>query len=338
MTIYRVSPLQLGDIATYPLASRKGKVTVADFAKPPVRNSSLKNFLDSLPRILAVKDLRDLLIAIHAAKRTRKAILWGIGGHVIKTGLGPVLNDLIRRGFVSGIAMNGAALIHDFEIALCGNTSEDVEAGLGAGKFGMARETGAYLNKIASTAAYTGIGYGEAAGKFLASRKLNLKHAAASVLLSAYRQKIPVTVHLAIGTDIPHMHPAADGAALGTATHLDFRVFCALVKEMHAGGVYLNWGSAVLLPEVFLKAVSVVRNLGVPLQPITTANFDFIQHYRPLQNVVKRPTASAGIKSPNGSRGFAITEHHELLLPLVAAALVNGWPRNRRAASSRQGK
>ena len=326
MTIYPTSPLQLGDIATYPLASRKSKVTVADFAKPSAHNSSLKNFLDSLPNFLAANDLRDLLLAIHAAKRTRKTILWGMGGHVIKTGLGPMINDLIRRGFISGITMNGAALIHDFEIALCGNTSEDVEAGLGAGAFGMARETGAYLNKIASTAAYTGIGYGEAAGKFLDSRKLNPRHAAASVLLAAYRQKIPVTVHLAIGTDIPHMHPAADGGALGTATHLDFRLFCALVKGMHLGGVYLNWGSAVLLPEVFLKAVSVVRNLGVPLQPITTANFDFIQHYRPLQNVVKRPTASTGIKSASGSRGFAITGHHELLLPLIAAALVNGWP------------
>jgi hypothetical protein len=341
MTIYPILPLQFGDIATYPLASRKSKVTAADFAKPPAPNSSLKNFLDSLPSILAANDLRDLLAAIHTAKRARKAILWGMGGHVIKTGLGPILSDLIRRGFISGIAMNGAALIHDFEIALCGNTSEDVEAGLGAGAFGMARETGAFLNKVASTAAYTGIGYGEAAGKFLASRKLNPKHTAASVLLTAYQHKIPVTVHLAIGTDIPHMHPAAEGAALGTATHNDFRLFCALVKEMHPGGVYLNWGSAVLLPEVFLKAISVVRNLGVSLQPITTANFDFIQHYRPLQNVVKRPTASSGIKSASGSRGFAITGHHELLLPLVAAALVNGWPGKSvksRAASSSKGK
>lgn len=340
MTIYPIAPLQLGDIATYPLASRKSKVTVTDFAKPPAPNSSLNRFLDSLPHILAANDLHDVLAAIHAAKRARKAILWGMGGHVIKTGLGPIINDLIRRGFVSGIAMNGAALIHDFEIALCGNTSEDVEAGLGSGKFGMARETGAYLNKISSTAAYAGIGYGEAAGKFLASRTLNPKHAEASILLSAYKHKIPVTIHLAIGTDIPHMHPAADGAALGTATHLDFRLFCALVKEMHPGGLYLNWGSAVLLPEVFLKAVSVVRNLGVPLLPITTANFDFIQHYRPLQNVVKRPTASPGIKSTSGSRGFAITGHHELLLPLVAAALVSGWPAStkRGAMSSRKGK
>jgi len=339
MTIYPILPLQLGGIATYPLASRRSKVTVSDFAKARTQNSSLKSFLDSLPTILAANDLRDLLAAIHSAKRARRAILWGIGGHVIKTGLGPVLNDLIHRGFVSGMAMNGAALIHDFEIALCGNTSEDVEAGLGAGAFGMARETGAYLNKIASTAAYTGIGYGEAAGKFLASRKLNPKHAAASVLVAAYRHKIPITIHLAIGTDIPHMHPAADGPALGAATHHDFRLFCALVKEMHPSGVYLNWGSAVLLPEVFLKAVSVVRNLGVPLRPITTANFDFIQHYRPLQNVVKRPTASAGIKSSKSSRGFAITGHHELLLPLFAAALVNGWPAKSAAPrTTKQGK
>ena len=199
----------------------------------------------------------------------------------------------MRRGFVSGIAMNGAALIHDFEIALCGQTSEDVEAGLGEGKFGMATETGLFLNQIAGTAAFSGIGYGEAAGKFLSGRRLLPQNSQSSVLFNAYKLRIPVTIHLAIGTDIPHMHPAADGASLGAATHLDFRLFCGLVKEMHPGGVYLNWGSAVLLPEIFLKAVSVVRNLGVPLRPITTANFDFIQHYRPLQNVVKRPTASS---------------------------------------------
>jgi hypothetical protein len=338
MSIYSIPPLQFGEIKTYPLASRKSKVTVADFAKALAPGSSLKNFLDSLPHFLAANDLRDLLLALHAAKRGGNTILWGMGGHVIKTGLGPVLNDLMSRGFISGIAMNGAALIHDFEIALCGNTSEDVEAGLGAGAFGMARETGTFLNTIASSAAYSGIGYGEAAGKFLASRKLNPKHAAASVLLAAYQHKIPVTVHLAIGTDIPHMHPAADGAALGSATHNDFRLFCALVKEMHPGGVYLNWGSAVLLPEVFLKAVSLVRNLGVPLRPITTANFDFIQHYRPLQNVVKRPTASARGKSSDGSRGFAITGHHELLLPLVAAALANGWPAKSAKRNPRKGK
>jgi hypothetical protein len=233
----------------------------------------------------------------------------------------------MKRGFVSGIAMNGAALIHDFEIALAGNTSEDVEAGIGEGQFGMAAETGQYINEFAKLSHRIRIGYGEAAGQFLNSGIIEVKHANSSVLVAAYKHQIPVTIHLAIGTDIPHMHRAADGAALGAATHLDFRLFCALVAQMHPGGVYLNWGSAVVLPEVFLKAVSVVRNLGVPLRPITTANFDFIQHYRPLQNVVKRPTASAHGRSGPESHGYAITGHHELLLPLVAAALAAGWPK-----------
>jgi hypothetical protein len=327
MSIYSIHPITLGAVRTYPLASRKSKVSVRDFAKPATAHTSLTKFLDSLPNILAAEDLRQLLSAIHRARKQRKAILWGIGGHVIKVGLGPVLIDLMKRGFVSGIAMNGAALIHDFEIALAGNTSEDVEAGLGAGQFGMAAETGQYINEIAKLSHRIRIGYGEAAGQFLSSGIIKVGHANSSVLMAAYKHRIPVTIHLAIGTDIPHMHRAADGAALGAATHYDFRLFCALVEQMHPGGVYLNWGSAVLLPEVFLKAVSVVRNLGVPLRPITTANFDFIQHYRPLHNVVKRPTASAHGRSGPESHGYAITGHHELLLPLVAAALAAGWPR-----------
>ncbi len=333
MSIYPIHPITLGAVHTYPLASRKSKVSIHDFAKPATTNTSLTKFLDSLPNILAAEDLRHLLSAIHRARRQRKAILWGLGGHVIKVGLGPVLVDLMKRDFVSGIAMNGAALIHDFEIALAGNTSEDVEAGLGEGQFGMAEETGKYLNEIAKVSHRIRIGYGEAAGQFLTNGIIEVKHAESSVLVSAYKHRIPVTVHLAIGTDIPHMHRAADGAALGAATHHDFRLFCALVKQMHPGGVYLNWGSAVLLPEIFLKAVSVVRNLGVPLRPITTVNFDFIQHYRPLQNVVKRPTASAHGRSGPESHGYAITGHHELLLPLVAAALASGWPKKRRAGT-----
>src|SRR6202790_3288315 len=333
MSVYSSRPIALTHLQTYPLSSRKSKVSVRDFAKPPANSSSFPKFLNSLPNFLAATDLRNLLAAMHVARRQRANILWGIGGHVIKVGLGPVLIDLMRRGFISGIAMNGAALVHDFEIALVGNTSEDVESGLGAGQFGMAEETGQYVNEMARLAARLHIGYGEAAGKFLTSGILNVKHAASSVLVAAYKQRLPVTIHLAIGTDIPHMHPAADGPCLGAATFLDFRLFCALVKQMHPGGVYLNWGSAVLLPEVFLKAVSVVRNLGVPLQPITTANFDFIQHYRPLQNVVKRPTVSErGGRKPE-SRGYAITGHHELLMPLVAAALAAGWPK-----TPRQGK
>jgi hypothetical protein len=326
MSIYATQPLTLGALDTYPLASRKSKVSVRDFAKPPASSASLVKFFDSLPNILAASDLRELLAAVQRARKQRRAILWGIGGHVIKVGLGPVLIDLMRRGFVSAIAMNGAALIHDFEIALAGNTSEDVEANLGAGRFGMAAETGQYLNEMAKLAWRIRIGYGEAAGQFLSSGVIDVEHADSSVLCAAYKHRIPVTVHVAIGTDIPHMHPAADGAALGAATHCDFRLFCALVKEMHPGGVYMNWGSAVLLPEVFLKAVSVVRNLGVPLRPITTVNFDFVQHYRPLQNVVKRPTASQPGTSAAESHGYAITGHHEILLPLVAAALASDWP------------
>jgi hypothetical protein len=331
MSIYSIQPITLGGVHTYPLASRKSKVSVRDFAKPLGGNISLTKFLESLPNILAAGDLRQLLSAIHTARKQRKAILWGIGGHVIKVGLGPILIDLMKRGFVSGIAMNGAALIHDFEIALAGNTSEDVETGIGKGQFGMAAETGEYINEIAKLAHRIRIGYGEAAGQFLSSGIIEVKHADSSVLVAAYKHRIPVTIHLAIGTDIPHMHPAANGAALGDATHHDFRLFCALVQQMHPGGVYLNWGSAVLLPEIFLKAVSVVRNLGAPLRPITTANFDFIQHYRPLQNVVKRPTASPRGRSGPESHGYAITGHHELLLPLVAASLAAGWPKKRRA-------
>ena len=330
MSIYSIQPTTFGGVHTYPLASRKSKVSVRDFATPPTANASLKKFLDSLPNILAAEDLRQLLSAIHSARKQRKPVLWGIGGHVIKVGLGPVLIDLMKRGFVSGIAMNGAALIHDFEIALVGNTSEDVEAGIGEGQFGMAAETGEYINEIAKLSHRIRIGYGEAAGQYLSSGILDAKHANSSVLVAAYKHCIPVTIHLAIGTDIPHMHPAANGAALGDATHHDFRLFCALVQQMHPGGVYLNWGSAVLLPEIFLKAVSVVRNFGVPLRPIATANFDFIQHYRPLQNVVKRPTASPRGSNGPESHGYAITGHHELLLPLVAAALAAGWPKKRR--------
>jgi hypothetical protein len=326
MTVYPIQPVTLSALRTYPLLSRKSKVSVQDFAQPSAGHGSLAKFLDSLPTILAGNDLRQVSAALRQAREKRKAILWGMGGHVIKVGLGPLVNDLMRRGFISGIAMNGAALVHDFEIALSGATSEDVDASLPSGEFGMATETGLFLNQIAVTATFNGIGYGEGVGKFLAARKLAQQNAAASVLLQAYKLKIPVTIHLAIGTDIPHMHPMADGAALGAASHHDFRLFCALVGKMDNGGAYLNWGSAVILPEIFLKAVTIARNQRVPLKNITTANFDFIQHYRPLQNVVKRPTAAGNARN-SASRGFALTGHHELMMPLLAAALTSGWPR-----------
>jgi hypothetical protein len=325
MTVYDLAPLSLARIRTYPLASRPGKVNVREFAAPHRPGGGIRGWLDSLPHILAADDFRGVVRAIAAARRGRRPVIWGIGGHVIKVGLAPVLIDLMRRGYVSAIAMNGAALVHDFEIALVGRTSEDVPEVLGRGKFGMAHETGLYLNEAAVGAARGGIGLGEAAGKLLSSRRLKARFPRHSLLVAAYAARVPVTVHVAIGTDIPHMHPSANGAALGEATHYDFRLFCALVERMRRG-VYLNWGSAVLLPEVFLKAVAVARNLGTALAPITTANFDFVQHYRPLQNVVRRPTAGAG------SHGYAITGHHELLLPLLAAALVEtgGGARRRR--------
>jgi len=334
MSIYEIQPVALGGVETYPIAGRRSKVSVREFARPAGKNPSLKKFLETLPEILAGNDLRNVLAAVHRARARKRAVLWGIGGHVIKVGLGPLLVELMRAGFVSGIAMNGAALIHDFEIALAGETSEDVDASLGEGKFGMAQETGWGINEIAKLAQRIRIGYGEAAGQYLHSGILATKHLEASVLAAAYKLRIPVSVHLAIGTDIPHMHPAADGAALGAASFRDFRLFCALVQGMDGGGVFLNWGSAVILPEVFLKAVSVARNTGLRLHPITTANFDFIQHYRPLQNVVKRPTAPVGKKNGENSRGFAITGHHELLLPLVASALTSGWPSGARRAKA----
>jgi hypothetical protein len=326
---YDVAPLDFGRLRRFPLDELPGKVNVGQFGRPWRGGGSIGSFLETLPRILGAESLREVIERVATARRRGRTILWGIGGHVIKVGLGRVLGDLIERGYVSGLAMNGAALVHDLEIALAGKTSEQVETRLGKGRFGMAEETGEYTNEIAKEAAREGIGMGEAAGKLLTGR-WKARHGRASVVAAAYRARVPVTVHLAIGTDTPHMHPSADGAALGAATLADFRLFCALVRRMQPGGAYLNWGSAVLLPEVFLKAVSAVRNLGTPLRPITTANFDFVQHYRGRENVVGRPTRESG------SRGYAITGHHEILLPLVAAALVEADRTKRGKAKPRR--
>jgi hypothetical protein len=234
---------------------------------------------------------------------------------VIKCGLGPVLIDLMRRGYATAFAMNGSASIHDFEIALAGQTSEDVEAALPDGRFGAAEETGRDMNRAIGEGDRAGLGMGEALGKWLAAQS-SLPGADASLVLQAYRHSTPVTVHVAIGTDTPHMHPAADPAAIGSASHRDFRLFAAYVADLNDGGVYLNVGSAVVMPEVFLKAVSAVRNLGHPLAGFTTANFDFVQHYRPRVNVVERPHGGSS------GAGYAITGHHELMIPLLAAALI----------------
>jgi hypothetical protein len=317
MSIYRQQPIDLSRIETYPLASRPSKVAVRDFAKPLTDDEArdAAALLDSLPRILAADTLRSITDAIIEAKSKNRAIIWGVGGHVIKTGLAPILIDLARRGFVSAVAMNGSGVIHDFEIAIAGWTSEDVDAALGSGAFGMAEETGRLINEAIRRGVADDCGVGEATGRALV--EMNPQYADYSILHAAYLLKIPITVHVTIGTDIIHIHPHADGAAIGAATYRDFLLFASLVKELDGGGVYLNIGSAVTLPEVFLKAVTVVRNLGHSLQDFTTANFDFIQHYRPMTNVVRRPVAGGA------GRGLAVTGHHELMIPLLAASIVS---------------
>jgi hypothetical protein len=302
-------------LRTVGLRERGGKVKIADFGTAYRKGSGLAGWLESLPHILAGDSFRAVVEAIAAARAKKRAIIWGLGGHVIKCGLAPVLIDLMERGYATSFALNGSTSIHDFEIALVGHTSEDVEAVLPDGRFGAAEETGRFMNEAIVDGARAGIGMGEALGKWLAERGGDGMHS--SLLARAYARSIPVTVHVAIGTDTPHTHPAADAAAIGSATHRDFRLFASCVTDLHDGGVYLNVGSAVVLPEVFLKAVSSVRNLGHPLAGFTTANFDFLQHYRPRMNVVERPHAGGA-----GGRGYAITGHHELMIPLLAAALI----------------
>lgn len=318
MSIYddNLRPLKLDDVKTYPLTSRPSKVSLKDFASPIQPNFSLNDFLRSFPNILAVQNLRELAARMRRARQLQKPIIWGIGGHVIKTGLAPLVIDLMRRGFVTAIAANGSVLVHDAEIAMVGSTSEDVDATLCEGAFGGAEETGKLLNRAAREGAQENIGLGEATGRTLLN--LDPKHSDYSLLCATYQARVPFTAHLTIGGDIGHFHPQADGAALGATTHTDFRLLSELVRRMDGGGVYLNIGSAVTLPEVFLKAVTLVRNLGNDLKDITTANFDFIQSYRPLTNVVRRPTANGA------GRGYSITGHHELTLPLLAAELICG--------------
>ena len=303
----------LSAVRTYPLASRRSKARAEDFARPHVPGGSFAAWLDSLPSILAATDLRRVVDATAAARARGAGIIWGIGAHVIKTGLSPVLIDLMQRGYVSALAMNGAGIIHDFEIALSGATSEDVDEALGPGRFGMAEETGTLLNAILRDAHEEKLGIGQAVGRYLTTEQP--PHGPLSLVAAAYELGIPVTVHVAVGTDIIHMHPQASGAAIGETSLRDFRYFTSCVARLQ-NGVYLNCGSAVVLPEVFLKAVALVRNAGIPLDGLTTVNLDFVRMYRPQTNVVTRPVAGT-----NGA-GISIVGHHEILIPLLAAALV----------------
>ena len=317
MSKYGQGPLDFTGLKTIPIEARGGKVRVEHFGKP-YAGGGVGALLDSLPHILAADSFRAVVDALANARARKKMIIWGMGGHVIKCGLASVFTDLMQRGYATAFAMNGAASIHDFEIAIAGQTSEDVEAVLPDGRFGAAEETGREMNEALNGAEDTE-GLGEVLGRRL-EKIADPRFGPLSLLHEAYRNSVPVTVHVAVGTDTPHTHPAAQGAAIGRATHHDFRLLCSLVKEMDDGGIYLNIGSAVILPEVFLKAVSVVRNLGNPLTNFTTANFDFLQHYRPKLNVVERPHAGAG------GKGYSITGHHEIMIPLLAAMLSEQYP------------
>ena len=309
---FEYEDFDLSAVRTYPLASRRSKASAQDFATPYPPGGGLRTWLDSLPRILGAADFTAVVAAIRAAFGAQRGILWGLGAHVVKTGLGPVVIDLMKRGYVSGLAVNGAVVIHDFEVALTGSTSEEVEEALGSGRFGMADETGRLLNAAINEGVARGLGAGGAVTEWLAREAP--PHQSMSILAAAARLDIPVTVHIALGTDIVHMHPDASGAALGEGSLRDFRFFVSNVGRLE-GGVFLNCGSAVILPEVFLKAVALARNRGLSLEGLTTVNMDFMRHYRPQTNVVSRPVAGIG-------RGYSLVGHHEIMIPLLAAALI----------------
>ena len=303
----------LSGVKTYPLASRRSKANAADFGSPYKAGSGVAGLIDSLPDILAAADFKAVVAALRAARDGGHGIIWGLGAHVLKTGLSPIVIDLMERGFVSAVATNGAGVIHDFELALSGSTSEDVDEALGPGRFGMAEETGRELNGAINTGVAAGMGLGQSVVSHL--HRVQPPFANISVLASAGRLEIPVTAHVAMGTDIIHMHKDASGAAIGEGSLRDFRYFVSNVARLEHG-VYLNCGSAVVLPEVFLKAVALARNQGRSLAGLTTANFDFIRHYRAQTNVVSRPVAGIG-------KGYSLVGHHELLIPLLAAALID---------------
>jgi len=300
-------------VKTIPIARRKSKVSLAMFGKACRKGETFQAFLDSLPNILAARQLRECVDAIVRARRRSKPVIAAIGGHVVKCGLNRVIIDLMRRGVVTALAMNGAASIHDFEIALAGKTSEDVQEGLDKGTFGMAGETGAMMNDALAAGDASELGAGWAIGRYILEKRL--PHRDVSLLAQAVRLRLPATVHIAIGTDTIHQHPQADGRIIGQTTMNDFRLFIDVVSNLGGGGVMLNIGSAVILPEVFLKALAVARNAGIRVADFTTATFDMLVQYRPLQNIVRRPVAAGG-------RGYYIIGHHEIMIPLLSRAII----------------
>ena len=313
MSKYKIGPLWPADLKTYPIKSRKSKVSHKDFARRFSPDGSYKDFIESLPDLLAGKDFKKLVHLIREARGKNKPITFSMGAHLIKVGLNPLIIDLMETGWITALAMNGAGIIHDFEIAFSGRTSEDVNVQIKDGSFGMAKETGEELNNAINLGSEEDLGVGESVGKMIFNSSFPYKEM--SLLSSAYRLNIPVTVHVALGTDIIHFHPNVSGKAVGKSSLHDFFIFCALIEHLQGGGIYMNMGSAVVLPEVFLKAVSYVRNRGSRLDHFYTAVFDFNAHYRPSENIVKRPFEEGK------GEGFYFIGHHEIMIPLLAAAI-----------------
>jgi len=308
----RYRPVSLKAVKTHALSARKSKVSIPSFAGIPEKGDIFRDFLGKLPDAFAVHDFRSVVRAIVQARKDKRPVILGMGAHPIKLGLSPVIIELMRRGIITAVATNGACVIHDFEIAMAGQTSEDVARELCTGAFGMSKDTGRGVNSAINIGVSKGYGIGKSVGEYISKSRLKFREK--SLFFQAYQLNIPVTVHVAIGTDIIHMHPEADGAAIGKGSMDDFRLLASIVADLE-GGVYINLGSAVVLPEVFLKALNIARNLGNMVNKITTVNMDFIQHYRPRENVLRRPTMNCG-------QNFALTGHHEIMFPLLSAAVI----------------
>jgi len=312
-------PISLENIRTYSLKERSSKVSVMDFGSSWTAGGGMSLWLERLPNILAGSDLRKLVNRLTMAVKGKKSIMVAMGAHAVKIGLSPVILDLMERGIITGLAMNGAGIIHDLEVAMVGATSEYVDSELPHGRFGMAKETGEFLNLAIREGAKQGDGLGSCVGRNIL--EASFPYNRFSLLAGAARMDIPLTVHVAIGTDTIHFHPAVDPSAIGKTSHLDFRIFATLISHLE-GGVYINLGSAVILPEIFLKALTLVRNLGFNVKRFTTVDMDFIRHYRPLNNVVKRPTLEGG-------EGFSLTGHNEIMFPLLAAAMIESLDKHK---------
>jgi len=307
-----IKPISVKGLKRYALKERKSKVYIHKMGKPYKKGLSFLQFINTLPEFLAAKQIKEIASAIVNARKKDKIVVLAMGAHPIKVGLSPIIIDLMQKGIVTALATNGAAIVHDFEIAYMGSTSEDVAEALKNGSFGMAAETAINLNKAIKKGADKEIGIGKAIGELISTGKF--PNAKISIFAEAYKLKLPATVHVCIGTDIIHMHPECDGEAIGKATMIDFKIFCSIISKLQEG-VFINLGSAVVMPEVFLKALSVVRNLGYKVDNITTVTMDFQKHYRPTVNVVQRPTISGG-------KGYYIIGHHEIMFPLLAAIVL----------------